>query len=260
MSELFESWKAEQRKPPRLTKAQEDPLWRRFRDARSSFERSRKAFFVRRDKQAAEIRRSKEELIAEAEKLQNSTDWGATTKAYHRLMDRWKALGRGPRKTDDAQWARFRAAQDVFFSAREEANAKVDAEYAENLQQKERILAQLHELMPFSKPSAVREQYLRLIQQWEAAGKVPRADVKRMERAISEVQDAFRDAEGTARSPREAARSERQDDMIAQLQQTISELEDELKEAEDSGDSRRTQKAQEALQARRSWFEMLKSA
>lgn len=260
MAELFEAWKAEQRTPPRLTKAQEDPLWRRFRDARSRFERSRKAFFVRRDKEAAEIKRAKEELIAEAEALQSSTEWGATTKAYHRLMDRWKALGRGPRKTEDAQWARFRAAQDVFFSAREQANAKIDAEYAENLKRKEEILEKLRELMPFTKPEAVRDRYLKLIEQWDAAGKVPRGDVKRMERAIAEVQEAYREATGAGRSPREAARSDRQNEMLTQLEETIEQLEQDLAAAQASGDAARQKEAEEALAARRSWLEMLKSA
>lgn len=259
MAELFESWKAEQRTPPRLTKAQEDPLWRRFREARSTFERHRKSFFVRRDKEAAEIKRSKEDLIAEAERLQTSTEWGATTKAYHRLMDSWKALGRGPRKTEDAQWKRFRAAQDHFFSARDQANAQIDAEYGENLKRKEEVLTKLRELMPFTKPAAVRDRYLKLIEEWDAAGKVPRADVKRMEAAITEVQDAFRDAEGSVRSPREAARSDRQNDMLSQLEGTIAQLESDLSEAQQSGDSRRVREAEEALAARRSWLEMLKS-
>ncbi|GAA4832173.1 DUF349 domain-containing protein [Garicola koreensis] len=259
MAELFDSWKSEQRTPPRLTKAQEDPLWRRFREARSTFERHRKAFFVRRDKQAAEIKRAKEELIAEAEALQSSTDWGPTTKAYHRLMDSWKAAGRGPRKAEDAQWARFRAAQDVFFSARDQANAEIDAEYGENLKVKEDILTKLRELMPFTKPDAVRERYLKLIQQWDDAGKVPRADVKRMERAITEVQDAFRSAEGGTRSPREAARTERQDDMLTQLEDTIAALQADLSAAAQSGDSKAQKDAEEALAARRGWLEMLKS-
>lgn len=259
MTELFDAWKSEQRTPPRLSKAQEDPLWRRFRDARSTFERNRKAFFVRRDKEAAEIKRAKEELIAEAESMQHSTEWGATTKAYHRLMDRWKALGRGPRKTEDAQWKRFRAAQDVFFSARDEANAKIDAEYGENLKRKEEILAKLHELMPFTKPDAVRERYQKLLDEYDAAGRVPRGDVKRMERAISEVQEAFREADGAKWSARDSVTNDRQNDMISQLQDTIADLEAELQEAEAAGDQSKIKEISEALKARRSWYDMLRS-
>lgn len=260
MNALFEQWKSQQRTPPRLSKSQEDPLWKRFREARSTFERSRKAFFVRRDKEAAEIKKVKEELIAEAEKLQGSTEFGPTTKAYHRLMDRWKAAGRGARKTEDAQWARFRAAQDVFFKARDEANAKIDAEYAENLKKKEEILGKLRELMPFTKPQAVRDRYFKLLDEFESAGKVPRADIKRVERAINEVQDAFREAEGATRSPRESARNDRQSDMISQLEETIAELERERVEAESAGDAKRLSEAEDALAARRSWLKMLTSS
>lgn len=260
MNELFEQWKSEQRTPPRLSKSQEDPLWKRFREARSTFERHRKAFFVRRDKEAAEIKKAKEELIAEAEKLQHSTEFGPTTKAYHRLMDQWKELGRGPRKTEDSQWARFRAAQDVFFSARDQANAKIDAEYSANLATKEEVLAKLRELMPFTKPEAVRERYFALMAAWDAAGKVPRADIKRMERAIGEVQDAFREAEGATRSPREAARNDRQSEMIEQLEDTISQLERERDQAASDGDDKRKSEAEDALAARRSWLQMLTSS
>lgn len=260
MNTLFEQWKSEQRTPPRLSKAQEDPLWKRFREARSTFERQRKAFFVRRDKEAAEIKQVKEELIVEAERLQNSTEFGPTTKAYHRLMDRWKAAGRGQRKTEDAQWARFRAAQDVFFTARDEANAKIDAEYAENLKKKEEVLGKLRELMPFTKPQAVRDRYFTLLDEFENAGKVPRADIKRVERAINEIQDAFREAEGATRSPRDSARNERQSDMISQLEDTISQLERDRDEAEAAGDSARVSEAEDALVARRSWLKMLTSS
>lgn len=260
MTELFEQWKSEQRTPPRLSKAQEDPLWKRFREARSTFERNRKAFFVRRDKEAAEVKKAKEELIAEAEKLQSSTEYGPTTKAYHRLMDRWKEVGRGPRKTEDAQWSRFRAAQDVFFKARDEANAKIDAEYGENLKKKEEILGKLRELMPFTKPQAVRDRYFKLLDEFESAGKVPRGDVKRVERAINEIQDAFREAEGSTRSPRESARNDRQSDMISQLEDTIAELDAQRAAAESAGDKKGLKEAEDALAARRSWLKMLTSS
>lgn len=259
MGELFEAWQAEQKSSPRLSKSVEDPLWKRFRNARSTFERQRKAFFVRRDKEAAEVKRAKEALITEAEQLQNSTEYGPTTKAYHRLMDRWKELGRGPRKTEDAQWARFRAAQDVFFHARDEANRQVDEEYAKNLSAKEEILVKLRELMPFTTPGAVKDQYLRLTSQWDAAGKVPRGDVKRMEAAISEIQDAFREAEGSQFRRAETPQNDRQNDMVAQLEETIAGLEQQLQAAVAAGDQRAQKEAEEALKARRSWLEMLTS-
>lgn len=257
MNELFDAWKAEQKRPPRVSKAQEDPYWKRFRAARTEFDKARRAFFSRRDKDHAEVRRAKEELIARAEELQHSTDYGPTTKAYHRLMDEWKAAGRGARKADDAQWARFRAAQDVFFAARDAANAELDAEYAENLKAKEHLLAELEALMPFDDPERVRDQYHALLDRWDAAGKVPRTEIRRMEGAIKRVQDAFRQAEASHWRRTDPETQARQSSMLTQLDETITELQQDLDRARAHGDDQRAAEAEEALEARRSWREML---
>ncbi|WP_218220038.1 DUF349 domain-containing protein [Nesterenkonia sp. Act20] len=258
MNELFEAWKGEQKKPPRLTKAQEDPYWKRFRSARNLFEKNRRAFFATRDKEHGDIKAAKEALIAEAEALQDSEDFGSTTKAYHRLMDDWKALGRGARKTDDSQWTRFRAAQDVFFGARDKVNAETDAEYAENLVVKLEILEKLEALMPFENPEASREQYQSLLARWDAAGRVPRQDMKSTEGRLKQVQDAFRDAEAAHWRKTDPETIARQNSMLSQLDETIAGLERELESAQASGDTRSIEQAQEALDARRSWRDMLK--
>ncbi|GGE63076.1 hypothetical protein GCM10011401_07710 [Nesterenkonia cremea] len=257
MNELFAAWKAEQKKPPRLSKSQEDPYWKRFRAARTTFDKNRRAFFSQRDRDHAEVKKVKEELIARAEELQNSTEYGPTTKAYHRLMDEWKAAGRGARKTDDAQWARFRAAQDVFFAARDAANAEIDAEYAENLKVKEQILEELEKLMPFESPEQVRDQYHVLLGRWDEAGKVPRGDIRRMEVAIKRIQDAFREAEDRHWQRTDPETEARANSMLTQLDETIAELQTELGAAQKAGDDTRIKAAEEALEARRSWREML---
>lgn len=257
MNELFDAWKAEQKKPPRLSKSQEDPYWKRFRAARTTFDKNRRAFFSQRDRDHAEVKKVKEELIARAEELQNSTEYGPTTKAYHRLMDEWKAAGRGARKTDDAQWARFRAAQDVFFAARDAANAEIDAEYAENLKVKEQILEELEKLMPFESPEQVRDQYHALLGRWDEAGKVPRGDIRRMEVAIKRIQDAFREAEDRHWQRTDPETEARANSMLTQLDETIAELQTELDAAQKAGDDTRIKAAEEALEARSSWREML---
>ncbi|GAA3056762.1 MULTISPECIES: DUF349 domain-containing protein [Actinomycetes] len=260
MSELFEAWKAEQKKPPRLTKGQEDPYWKRFRAARSAFDKERRTFFSRRDKEHSEVKRIKEELIARAEELQHSTDFGPTTKAYHRLMDEWKAAGRGARRSDDAQWARFRKAQDVFFAARDAANAEIDAEYQANLEVKEQLLKELEALMPFTAPETIRDRYHALLERWDAAGRVPRGDVKRMEGALKRVQDAFREAEEAHWRRTDPETVARQNSMLNQLDETIAGLEQELERARAHGDARTIAEAEEALEARRSWRRMIEES
>src|SRR5699024_11301246 len=51
MRELFDHWRAVQEAGPRLPRAAEDALWQRFRSARNTFEKNRRAFFSQLDAQ-----------------------------------------------------------------------------------------------------------------------------------------------------------------------------------------------------------------
>ena len=55
----------------------------------------------------------KEALVAEAEQLAASDDWRHADEQMRALVERWKALGRLDRKTDDALWTRLAAARSA---------------------------------------------------------------------------------------------------------------------------------------------------
>ena len=55
---------------------------------------------------------------------------------------------RTARRQDDALWERFHAAQQVFFKARQEKDAKENAELTANLKVKEELAAQAEALLP----------------------------------------------------------------------------------------------------------------
>src|SRR5690625_4847890 len=170
-----------QKSGPLLPRATEDALWKRFRSARNTFEKNRRAFFSQLDARNAEAKKIKEDLIARAEALQNSTDWGPTTIQYRDLMTEWKKSPRASRKDDDALWARFRSAQDVFFKARDAANAELDREYEANLAVKEQILKDAEQHLPFKSLESARAIMKDIRSRWDDAGRVPRKDMSRME-------------------------------------------------------------------------------
>ena len=62
----------------------DEALWKRFAAARDAFGRRRGAHFAELDEQRGEARAAKEELIAEAEPLSTSTEWGPTSAAMRR--------------------------------------------------------------------------------------------------------------------------------------------------------------------------------
>ncbi|WP_246669961.1 DUF349 domain-containing protein [Arthrobacter zhaoguopingii] len=257
MNELFELWKAAQKNGPRLGRGTEDALWKRFRSARTIFDRHRRAYFSQLDSDNAEAKRAKETLIARAESLSSSTDWGATAAEYRRLMDEWKASKRASRKDDDALWARFRAAQDRFFEARKSANEAVDEEYGANLVAKEALLKEAAALLPVKDVAAAKKALQSIRDRWEEAGKVPRADIGRMDAGLRRVEDAVKAAEDEHWHKTNPETKARTNSALSQLQSTIATLKDDLAAAEKAGDAKRISTAKEALSAREQWLEML---
>lgn len=260
MNELFEEWKTSQKSGLRLGRTAEDALWKRFRAARTQFDRHRRAYFSQLDSMNAQAKAVKEKLIEEAETLQTSQEWGWAAGEYRRLMDAWKAAPRASRKEDDALWARFRAAQNVFFEARKAANEAVDREYEANLRVKEQLLAEAQQLLPVTDLASAKRALQSIRDRWEEAGRVPRADMGRIEAGLRKVEDAVAHADQENWRRTDPETKARTDSALSQLESSIEALEADIAEAERRGDSRAASKAREALEARRSWLDQLRKS
>ncbi|WP_018658000.1 DUF349 domain-containing protein [Actinomadura flavalba] len=247
---LVEEWKA----ADRIDRPTETSLWKRLSAARNAFTKRRKAYFATLDDQRDAARRDKERIVADAEALSGSTDWGDTAAAYRDLMRRWKQAGRASRETEDELWARFKGAQDTFFAARGAAFAERDAEFAGNAEEKERILADAEKLLPVRDARQARAS-LRLVQErWEAAGMVPREQRDRLEGRLRKIEEAVRGAEETEwrrTNPEARARAEA---TVAQLRTSIEQLEKRRDKARENGREKDVKEAEEALTARRAWL------
>ena len=260
MNELFESWKQAQKSGMRLGRATEEGLWKRFRSARTVFDRHRRAYFSQLDNNNSAAKTAKEALIEAAEELAGSTEWGWAAGEYRRLMDQWKSSPRASRKDDDALWARFRGAQDKFFAARQLANEALDEEFGANLLVKEALLTEAEALLPIKDLNATKKALQSIRDRWEEAGKVPRNDMQRVEARLRKVEEAVRaaDEDNWRRSDPEA--KARTSSAMSQLEATISGLKDDLAKAEKAGDARKVAKAKEALAARELWMEQIQKA
>ena len=257
---LLDQWKEAQRSGPRIDRPTEEALWKRFSHARTSFDRERRHFFAELETKNADARATKEALVAEAEALSSSGEFGATAAAYRELMTRWKAAGRASRKDDDALWARFRGAQDAFFAARDAATAVTDTEFAANLDIKNKLLTAAEKLVPVTDLAAAKTALRDIQERWESAGKVPRGDVQRVEARLRAVETAVRDADQavwTRGNPETRARAE---GAAAQLETAIAGLEADLAAAKAAGNDRKVAEAQTALDARRAWLTQVQRA
>ena len=258
---LLEKWKEAQRRGPRLDRPTEDALWKRFSHARTAFDRHCRQFFSELDAKQSQVKAAKEALIKRAEELSGSTDWAGTSAKYRGLMDEWKKAGRASRKEDDALWARFRAAQQVFFDARKAKDEAVDAEFAENLKVKESLVTKAEALLPITDVKAAKKALRPIQDAWEEAGRVPRGAVRRIEGRMRAVEDAIREAENAEWRRTDPETKARAEGLAGQLQDAIAGLETDLAAAQAAGDAKKIAEAEAALTARRAWLEqVLRSA
>ncbi len=258
LRELLDVWKESQRRGPRLDKSVEDQLWKRFSSARTTFDRNRRQYFTTLDANQKAAKETKLQLIAEAEALQNSEDWGATSGEYRRLMDQWRRAGRASRKDDDALWATFRAAQQVFFDRRRAKDRENEEQYSVAREQKEQLLAEAEALLPISDLGDAKEKLRDIQNRWEETGRVANRDVARLEGRLRDVEHAIRreeEREWERSNPETQARAA---GMIAQLEISIADLQQQLEAA--AGDEKKTKSIQAALDTKQAWLKQVQES
>lgn len=234
----------------------DDELWKRFSKARESFNRRRGSHFAELDKQRAAAKARKEELIAEAESLVDSSEWSATAGRYKELMAEWKAAGRAPKETDDALWERFRAAQDKFFARRSTVFTERDNEFATNAARKEELLAEAGKLDPAANLDAAKAHLRRIQEQWDEIGKVPRERIRELDGRLKAVQDRIREVEDNRwrrTDPEAQAR-------VEQFRERVAQFESQAAKARAAGDERRARKADEQAAQWREWMRAAEQA
>jgi hypothetical protein len=256
LRDLLESWKA----LPRLDRATDDALWRRFSSARTTYTRRRKAHFAEEHERRDGARAVKERLATEAESLATSTEWGPTAGRYRDLMREWKAAGPAPRDVDDRLWQRFRAAQDAFFGARDAANAELDQEFAANAEVKEALLVEAEALVPVTDLEAAKKAFRDIADRWDEAGKVPRDRMKELEGRIRKVEQAIRSVEDDQWRRSDPEKSARADDMISKLEAGIADTRAKLDKARAAGNAKRVTDLESEVESKQAFLDMARKA
>jgi hypothetical protein len=229
-----------------LDRKTDDALWKRYSAARETFNRRRGSHFAELDRERAGAREAKERLCEQAEELAESTDWGPTSAQFRKLLTEWKAAGRAAREVDDALWRRFKAAQDVFFKARNAATAERDAELQANAAAKEALLSEAEKL-DTTNIEAARTALRSIAEKWDAIGKVPRERSADLERRLRAVEKKVRDAgESDWSDPQAQARAE-------QFRVRAEQYERQAQKAEAAGRDKEAEEARANAAQWRQW-------
>lgn len=174
VQELQESWKNIGMVPKENVAA----LTERFKAATNAFYAQHKENLKAEDESREANYEKKVALCMEAEAIQESSDWNATSNKLKQLQDAWKATGPVPKSKSDEIWTRFRTACDAFFEKKRAHFEEMDASKQKNLEAKSALCEKLEgacEQVSLDELKAAEAE-------WKTLGMVPKDAVE----AISE--------------------------------------------------------------------------
>ena len=154
-------------------KKQNNKIYIRFREACDAFFEKKRGFYSDNKEIQLNNLQLKTELCMQAEALQESTDWKATSDALIKLQKEWKEIGPVPRKQSERCWKRFRKACDHFFNRKTEFFNDLDTSYEDNLKAKFAIIEELEKFEPGSDIQGAFERLKELQRKWTEIGFVP---------------------------------------------------------------------------------------
>jgi hypothetical protein len=258
MTRLFEDWQALQKSGPKVSKSEADSVWKRFSSARTRFETAKRGYFAGLDATNKLVKAKKNSIVEQAEALAAKGSDDVT--GYRKLLDEWKNSGRTPGKSDDALWARFKAAGDAIFAKKSETAVVENAEQEKNLAAKLEILKEAEAIDPTKNLAEAKKSLLVIQQRWEKAGRVPKDKLRETEDKLRAIEAKVRSVEEDQWRKTDPAAIERSNSVTAQLEDSIKKLEDDLAKATTSGDAKKVKDATEALAARKAWLEVVKAS
>ena len=163
-------------------------IFERFRAACDDFFGKKAEYFKAMKQQFSDNAEKKKALVEQAQALQDSTDWKATSDKLIALQKEWKTIGMVPKKLGDKLWNDFLTACNHFFGARNNANAGTRNEERANLEKKRGIIEQLKALAEAAEENA-QEKVRELVEQYNAIGHVPFKEKDKLYKEYHDILD-----------------------------------------------------------------------
>ena len=248
MTELFEQWQSHQQTGPRIPKKTADVLWGRFRSAKNSLEKARRAYFQELEAKTKESKNVKKSLIAQAEALAPKGAEGIP--AYQKLLSEWKAAPRAQRSVEDALWAKFKAAGDVLYQQKAELDAREDEANAGNLELKRALLAEFADILTQTDRDAATSRLRSFHDKFSSIGPVPKKEVRAIDQEVKKFDTHVRTLDQEFWAKNDPEKKARSSSMAQQLAEAISDLEEKIAHA--SGPARES--LEEELQTKKAWL------
>jgi hypothetical protein len=247
---LLEEWKS----APRLDKKSDADLWKRFSACRNKFDKRRRTHFAALEDTTSKVSEAKKALVAEATALATSTEWVPTARKFKTLMDQWKAAGRGKPSDDAKLWAKFKGAQDQFFTAKNADLEKREVSMSANLAKREELIVQFEALVPFTDVKQAKAAFRELFNAWTKIGITHRDKRAAFDARVSAVENAIKEAEAEIWRKTDPSAKARAAEVVKQLSESIESYLKAAAKAEAAGNAKKAKESFESAEARKVWL------
>ena len=214
-TEELESFRKAWREIGPVGKKYGQKIYERFRAASDKFYEKRKAYYDNFKSTMHENLMKKTAICEQAEALQDSEDWKATTEAFVDLQKQWKEIGPVPRKKAEPLWNRFRKACDTFFDNRNKNSNDPSITIYLNLRSKKALVKEIKAYVPSGDEQQDRQAMDAFVEKWNGIGYVPIKEKDKINKAYFEALDekfpfASKESKRGAKQQRHAPVSEKE--------------------------------------------------
>lgn len=183
--ELQSQWEAIGGMPREQAKEVNKTFWSGFK----KFFANKGHFFKKLDGMREDNLKKKEELLARAEALKESTDWQRTANELKQLQQAWKDIGPVPEKQRETIYKKFKAACDEFFNNRRASFREEEKDYDKNLKDKEAICEKIEQMATDGSNDV--DTLLDLNEEYQEIGFVPKKAIKSIQKKYEHAVEKF---------------------------------------------------------------------
>jgi hypothetical protein len=179
-----------------VSRESRDEVWDKFKQATSVINKKHQEYHSRLKESLHENLEKKAELCLRIETIaarnyETHGAWIDKTNQVLEIQKTWKTIGYAPKKDNNAIYARFRKACDVFFGNKARFYASAFEEQKGNLKQKSEIAERAEALSTSEDWKETTTELIQLQKQWKEIGPVPRRDSDKLWRRFRAACDAF---------------------------------------------------------------------
>ena len=222
-----------------VAKELRDEVWNRFKTASTTINKRHQDFFLAQKQQEEDNLARKTELCERVEAIDLSAlhtmnDWESQSKEIVALQAEWKTVGFAPRKANQQIFDRFRAACDLFFTAKSKFYKEVRETLAANLAKKTALCEKAEQLSESTDWAATTKALVELQAEWKTIGAVAHKASDAIWKRFNTACNAFFDRKKEANAgnnEEEMANLVKKQDIIARLEQLIAEGSEKLHDA-----------------------------